>query len=347
MRQIDPHILEDRRNRILHAVIHEFIKTAKPVGSNILTEDYDFDLSPATIRNLMADLEEEGFLSHPHTSAGRLPTDKGYRAYVDSIMELQRLVLEEEDRVRKEYDSRIKELHGVLAQTTHVLSGLSHYGGFVMPQSGGQQILKRLELVPISDKRVLAIMVTSNGEVKHRMLEGSVSGQRLDQLSRILNDALAGMNLETAKSKIVQALLDSEQRDKDSYSIARSIGAQLLNMEEGVMMEGATNVLTLPEFRDYEPMACLLKINEEKGLLSQIIAEGVEGRDGVNVIIGSETSYKELKHLSVISSVYRDGDRPVGVLGIVGPKRMDYERMMTLVGAVSRIVSRIIERIED
>jgi heat-inducible transcriptional repressor len=347
MRQIDPHILEERKNRILHAVIHEFIKTAKPVGSNALTEDYDFDLSPATIRNLMADLEEDGYLTHPHTSAGRLPTDKGYRAYVDSIYELQRLVLEEEDRVRKEYDNRIKELHGVLSQTTHVLSGLSHYGGFVMPQSSGKHVLKRLELVPISDKRLLAIMVTSAGEVKHKMLDGALTGEKLEHLNRILNDALAGMNLETAKGKIVQAIEDAEQKDKESYSIARSIGAQLLDIEEAVMMEGATNVLTLPEFRDYEPMACLLKLNDEKGLLSQIISEGIKGRDGVNVVIGSETSCKELKHLSVISSIYRDGDRPVGVLGIIGPKRMDYERMMSLVGAVSRIVSRIIERIED
>jgi heat-inducible transcriptional repressor len=344
---IDPHIVEERKNRILHAVIHEFIKTAKPVGSNALTEDYDFDLSPATIRNLMADLEEEGYLTHPHTSAGRLPTDKGYRAYVDSIFELQKLVLEEEERVRKEYDNRIKELHGVLAQTTHVLSGLSHYGGFVMPQSTGTHILKRLELVPMSDKRLLAIMVTTAGEVRHRMIDGAVSGQRLDQLSRILNDALAGMSLENAKSKIVQAIEDAEQKDRESYSIARLIGAQLLDIEEGVMMEGATNVLTLPEFRDYEPMACLLKLNEEKGLLSHIISEGITGKDGVNVIIGSETSCKELKHLSVVSSIYRDGDRPVGVLGIIGPKRMDYERMMSLVGAVSKIVSRIIERIDD
>jgi heat-inducible transcriptional repressor len=347
MRQIDPHIVEDRKNRILHAVIHQFIKTAKPVGSNALIEDYGFGLSPATIRNLMADLEEDGYLTHPHTSAGRLPTDKGYRAYVDSILELQRLVLEEEERVRREYDNRIRELHDVLAQTTHVLSGLSHYGGFVLPQSPGAHILKRLELVQMSDKRLLAIMVTNTGEVKHRMMDGNLPADRLRHLSRILNDALCGMNMEDAKRKIIQAIDDAEQKDKESYSIARSIGAQLLDIEEGVMLDGATNVLTLPEFRDYEPMTSLLRLNEEKGLLSQIISEGIKGRDGVNVVIGSETTCKELKNLSVVSSIYRDGDRPVGVLGIIGPKRMDYERMMSLVGAVSRIVSRIIERIDD
>jgi heat-inducible transcriptional repressor len=228
-----------------------------------------------------------------------------------------------------------------------VLSGLSHYGGFVLPQSPGAHILKRLELVPMSDKRLLAIMVTNTGEVKHRMIDGNLSIDRLRHLSRILNDALCGMNMEDAKRKIIQAIDDAEQKDKESYSIARSIGAQLLDIEEGVMLDGATNVLTLPEFRDYEPMTSLLRLNEEKGLLSQIISEGIKGRDGVNVVIGSETTCKELKNLSVVSSIYRDGDRPVGVLGIIGPKRMDYERMMSLVGAVSRIVSRIIERIDD
>src|SRR3989339_675182 len=122
MRQIDPKIIEERKKQVLQAVIHHFIKTARPVGSNILTDDYKFDLSPATIRNLMAELEDEGYLTHPHTSAGRVPTDKGYRSYVDSLIELQKLVIDEEERVNHEYQGRIRELEDLLSKTSKALS---------------------------------------------------------------------------------------------------------------------------------------------------------------------------------------------------------------------------------
>ncbi|MBN1822905.1 MAG: heat-inducible transcription repressor HrcA [Endomicrobiales bacterium] len=344
MRQIDPKVVKDRKEKVLQAIIHHYVKTGRPVGSNILTEDYKFDLSPATLRSLMSELEEEGFLSHPHTSAGRIPTDKGYRQYVDSLLEFQKLLLHEEERARGEYDNKIKELDGFLLQTSHILSALSHYSGFVITPKAEKNKLQYLELVRLSESKILVVMVTQTGMVKNKIVDASVSRERLAEISRLLNRKLNGMTLEEARQNIIREIEESEREEKEMFSIARALSRSLFDLDEQIFMEGASNVLTLPEFHDYEPMRCLLKINEDRDMLVDILEKNIN-KEGVRVLIGSEAHCRELKDLSVVSSVYKDGDASVGVLGIIGPKRMEYPRMMALVGAVTKIVNRFFEKI--
>ncbi len=341
MRQIDPKILQERKDRVLHAVIHQFIKTAHPVGSSMLTEEYEFDLSPATIRNLMAELEEEGYLTHPHTSAGRIPTDKGYRSYVDSLIELQRLVVEEENRVRQEYDGRIRELQELLVKTSHILSGLSQYTGFVLTPRVERNQLQYIELIPFADKKILVILVTTTGMVKHRMVQASVSRERLNELNRYLNIRLKGLSFSEARQRVVEAIQETEREERAISQLAQNLCRDVFSIEEEVYLGGTSNVLTLPEFHDFEPMRSLLRLNEDSDLLREILDHGEE-EEGVRVIIGSETLRQEFKELSVVSSIYKDGEHPVGVLGIIGPKRMEYPRMMALVSAVSRMVNRLL-----
>ncbi|MHB9154665.1 MAG: heat-inducible transcriptional repressor HrcA [Endomicrobiales bacterium] len=344
MRQVDPKVLKERKNKILQAVIHHYIKTARPVASNVLTEDYHFDLSPATIRNLMAELEDDGFLTHPHTSAGRTPTDKGYRTYVDSLLELQRLVIGEEERVRQEYDYRIKELQDLLVQTSRVLSSLSQYSGFVLAPKLEKNRLQYLELISMGENKILVILVTHTGMVKHRIVEADIPRERVSELNLLLNRRLRGVALSEAKQRILEEIEESERQEHDLMSLARDLSDELFNLDEELYIEGTSNVLTLPEFQDLEPMRCLLRLNSEKDRLIHILDEGLD-RDGVRVVIGSEAACEDLKDLSLVSTVYKNGEVPVGVLGIIGPKRMEYPKMMALVSAVSRMMNKMLSRL--
>lgn len=344
MRQVDPQVLLERKNKVLQAVIHHFIKTGRPVASSILTDDYSFDLSPATIRNLMAELEEEGFLTHPHTSAGRIPTDKGYRNYVDSLIELQKLVVDEEDRIRKEYDNRIKELHELLIHTSKILSGLSQYSGFILTSKQERNQLQYLELINVSEGKILVIMVTQTGMVKHRLIEARIQQEKLNELNSLLNKKLRGLTIGEVKNRIENDIREFERQEKEILNLARILIHDVFDVEDEIYLDGTNNVLTLPEFHDYEPMRCLLRLKDEKDLLIQLLNENLD-QNGVNVIIGSESSCKELKDLSVISTVYKNKDEPVGLLGIIGPKRMEYERMMAIVSAVSNMVNKILSRL--
>lgn len=343
MRQIDPNVIEQRKKKILQALIHQYIKTGRPVGSSALTEDYNFDLSPATIRNLMAELETEGYLTHPHTSAGRIPTDRGYRSYVDSLIELQKLVIEEERRVRQEYDARIKEMEEVLVQTSRILSALSQYSGFVVTPKLERNLLQYIELVPLSEGKVLVIMVTHSGMVKHRIVEAAISRSRLIELSNMLNAKLRGLPLAEAKQRVMHELEEAQRNEIDLLTLARDLSDEIFSMDEEIYLGGTANVLALPEFQDFGPMRSLLRLNDDKDLLMHLLNDQLN-HEGVQVVIGSEASADEFRDLSVVSSVYCDGENPVGVLGIVGPKRMEYPKMMALVSAVSKIVNKILSK---
>jgi heat-inducible transcriptional repressor len=292
----------------------------------------------------MSELEEEGFLTHPHTSAGRIPTDKGYRSYVDSLVELQRDVLEEEDRVRKEYDNRIKELQELLVQTTQILSGLSSYGGFILAPKSEKNILQYLELIHLAEHKILVVMVTHTGMVKHRIIEARISRERLNELNRVLNSRLRGLSLSDARQCIVSEIEESERQEQEIRMLAQGLCNEIFCIDDEVYLTGATKVLDLPDFQEYGPMKSLLRLNDEKELLVDILNGNIL-QEGVQVLIGSEMSHSELKDLSVISTVYKNGDNPVGVLGIVGPKRMEYEKMMVLVSAVSKIVNKLLSRL--
>ena len=346
MRQIDPKVAEQRKHKVLQSVIHHYIKTGKPVGSSILTEGYDFDLSPASIRNLMAELEGEGYLSHPHTSAGRIPTDKGYRDYVNSLFEMQKLAIEEEERVRREYEERTRELQDLLSQTSKVLSALSTYTGFVLTPKLNRSTIKYIEMISLGENKILVIIVTDTGLVKHKTVETRISKAKLVELNVILNHKLRGMAVLSAKQKIIEAIEEAEREQLEVLRLAKALSSSIFSMEEELYMEGSSNILSLPEFHDYEPIRCLLKLNEDRNIFMRVLEEDMDiDKDGVKVLIGKEAECEELKELSVVSSVYKEGGKPVGILGIIGPKRMEYPRMMAVVSSVTKMVNKILSRI--
>lgn len=345
MRQISKSILQERKARVLYAVIHEYIKTGKPVGSNVLDKQYNFNLSPATLRNLMAELERDGFLTHPHTSAGRIPTDEGYKAYVNSLVELQRLAVEEEERIKKEYEKKTKEIETLLAQTSKILSGLSNYTGFITSPKANANEIRNIELVPVSKTQVLVVLLTKTGIVKHKMINLTIDSDDLYELKNFLNSKLRGLSLEEASIRILAEVEKYQSKQKSVINLARQISDVINSIGEDIYVDGASNVLSVPDFNDFESAKSLIKLNEDKDRLIELIGKDFN-KSKIEVKIGGQ-DLSELKDLSVITTSYSYGDKIVGVLGIIGPKRMDYDKMMALVNSVSNIVNGFLLKMGD
>ena len=343
MRQVALEVMKERKSKILSAVIHHYIKTAKPVGSNVLIKEYGIKLSPATVRNLMAELENEGFLMQPHTSAGRVPTDKGYRAYVDSLVQLQQFAIEEEERVKKEYVQKHREIETLLSETSRILSGLSRYTGFVLAPKVQYNEIKNIELVQMAPEQLLVVLLTHTGMVKHKKVEATLTSSELTRLRNFLNDKLRAVSLAEANSRISDEIREFRQNEESMYRIAEQIGALFFGIQDDIYIDGTSNAITMPDFNDFEPIRSLIKLNEDKEKLIEVISSDFH-TNGINVTIGSENIIEELKDLSMISTVYKDGEKAVGVLGIIGPKRMEYDRMMSLVKGVSKMLNEIFKK---
>ena len=345
MRQISESILQERKARVLYAVIHEYIKTGKPVGSSVLEQKYKFNLSPATLRNLMAELEKDGYLTHPHTSAGRLPTDAGYKAYVNSLVELQRLAVEVEERIKKEYEKKTKEIESLLSQTSKILSGLSNYTGFITAPKAKVNEIRNIELMQVSKSQVMVILLTKTGIVKHKMINLSVDSEELYELKKFLNNKLRGLTVEEASKRLIVEVEKYQDKQNDILQLAEQICGVIDSIQEDIYVDGTSNVLSVPDFTDFESARSLMKLNEDKDRLIEIIGKDLDEAT-VNVKIGGQ-DLTELKNLSVVKTSYSYGDKIVGVLGIIGPKRMDYDKMMALVNSVSNIVNGFLLKMGD
>lgn len=378
MRALNSNELDQRKRKVLQYVIHEYIRTGKPVGSQTIAVSSRLGLSSATIRNVLMELEKDEMITHPHTSAGRIPTDKGYRMYVDSIVELQRLAVQEQTRIHQEYESRMREIEDLMSQTSKMLSSLSHYTGFVMTPKLEKNIFSNIELIPVSPHRILVAMITTSGLAKHFIMNigMEISKERLKAISRIINESFQGSTLQEVKLNLMGKLQDLQEEYRDMMSLAREIGEEIRKVSVSeIYMDGTSNILSLPDFSNTDDLQNLFKIMEEKQILTHLLEDDCHLIDGesqkspkgrecfasskkdkkikennsglnikqrVHVRIGSENADKALRNLSVVSSTYQLSDRTVGVLGILGPKRMEYPKMIALVDYVSQMVNRLL-----
>ncbi|MFH1282680.1 MAG: heat-inducible transcriptional repressor HrcA [bacterium] len=364
MRSLDSDLLEQRKKKVLQMVIHQYISTAKPVGSKFIANSGGLDLSPATIRNVLSILEEEGYITHPHTSAGRVPTDKGYRYYVDSIIEIQRLARDEELRISRGYEKRTNELNNLMQQTTKILSSLSHYSGFVIAPSIKKDKFAHMELINTSNKRVLMVLVTESGRIKNKVIlvDNEISQSNLNKISNMLNQKLNGLDFSQIKEEVLRKIDELESEKKELISLARIVSQQAFDLDdEGFYLEGAGNILDQPEFENFDQLKSIFNLVEEKKLLGHILEEELaqdkvkdhiklssyRKKGNIKIVIGEENTYKELKGLSLISSIYQHNDNNVGILGIIGPRRMEYSKMIALVDYISSVVNKIIGRSVD
>jgi len=348
MRTLDPKTAEDRKRRLLQAVIYHFMKTGKPVGSQVIVDKYNFGMSSATVRNMLLDLEKEGYLIQPHTSAGRVPSDKGYRLYVDSLLEVQSLASGEEERIRKEYAARTKELEDVMISTSRMLSTLSSYTGMVLSPRLDKSLLRRLQLIPLSNSQILVVVISQTGFIRHKVIQlgRPISPERLGALSDLLNERLNGLPLSEVRTQILHHIEAAQQEQAEAFAVARELAREAFDLQSvqgDLYVNGQENIFSFPDLGDFGELSGLLKVVEQKNLLSAVLEKTMK-KEGLSVKIGAENTRPELRNVSLVSNTYKMGDHTIGVLGIMGPRRMEYGRMIALVEGVTKIVNQMLSK---
>ncbi|MDH4099382.1 MAG: heat-inducible transcriptional repressor HrcA [Nitrospirota bacterium] len=343
-------VLEERGRKVLEAVVSSYIKTGEPVGSRTITKKFGMGLSPATIRNIMADLEDLQLLTHPHTSAGRIPTDLGYRYYVDTLMEA-----EPQDKLEREIGERLKrhdaDIKNLLTETSKMLSSLTHYAGLVMAAKIPETLIRRVQFIRLNEKRVLVILVTANGMIQNKFIdvERDLSQSDLDQLASRLNGQLEEMNLGELRKRLVEEMQGTR---KDYASMLEKVFSQdndrpVAERGDSLFLGGLSEMMAYPEYaNNIEKLKTLYHAFEEKYHLIKLLDSSLEA-GGVQIFIGTENPYFEMQDCSVVTASYGSHGRIVGALGVIGPTRMDYNRVIPVVNCTAKLLSRVMERSES
>ncbi len=340
---------DDRKGEILATIVKDHIATGQPVGSFALARQSRESLSSATIRNICAELEDEGYLTHPHTSAGRLPTDKGYRFYVDNFIVPTKLSRSEaariNDRLLDEESLASPEL--LMERTSRLLSQLSDNVGIVVSPSSAKDILQHIEFVRLPDARILVITVSSAGRVQDRVIRVDVefTQDELNSTSRYLVENFRGWRLTEIRDELLLRM--SEEKALYDQFLRNAVLLCSQSLQEGdqpdVFIEGASNIIAKPDFADTERMRALFKMFEQKSRMVKILNECIESArlEAVVVRIGSENRLADLRNCTVIASpcVY-PGGAVAGSIGVVGPTRLEYDRLIAIVDYVARLFER-------
>ena len=335
----------DRKYRILQAIIDDYILTALPVGSRTISRKYEQKLSSATIRNEMSDLEELGYLDSPHTSAGRIPSYKAYRLYVDQMLTPAALTAEEKAFIGQCFDRRAHQVEELSMRIAKALSSMTHYTTAVMTSSPrSEQELSHLQLVPVSDRRALLILVTRSGSVRQSVLSlrSSIEPDELYTVSRVLSQWLSGARLSELPARlaelagrgsggvdaVVQAM--SEQQPEETASDVSTL-----------VVGGRSNLLNFPEYSDVDKARSLLSVLETREKVVSLLSN--RGEMEISVRIGPETGMEETKDCSIVSASYRMSDGRVNTIGLIGPTRMQYGRVLAVLGQVGRSLTELLD----
>lgn len=337
--------LTDRSKRILEAIIEDYISTAEPVGSRTVIEKHGLSLSPATVRNVMADLEEMGFLASPHTSAGRIPTEKAYRFYVDTLLEVRRISREEREQIRSRCSLTGRDIGAVLKDTSRMLSSVSHYMGIVAAPRFAANVFRHIEFIKLGGRRILAILVSQNGTVQNKLVEADeeLAGADLVQMANYLNELLQGLTLGQVKQRLLAEMRNEKTMYDALLAKALRLSQQTLG-EHGseVFIEGQANIMEQPEFADVTRMKEIFRAFEEKNQLVSLLDRCLAAQ-GINIFIGAEAHLNQMTGMSLITSTYMTGKNTLGVLGVIGPTRMGYAKVIPIVDYTARLVSKLLE----
>jgi heat-inducible transcriptional repressor len=324
-------MLTERQKLILTAIIDDYIRSAEPVGSRSISKRGDIGYSPATIRNEMSDLEELGFLEQPHTSAGRVPSHKGYRYYVDHLLRPGTVSQQEQQLMKMFFEARILEMEQAVQQAASILSSLTNYTAIVLGPETYRTTLQSLQLVPLNQHSAVAIIVTNTGHVENRTVtipEGVQIGE-IEKFVNLLNAKLRGVPLYRLRSKMHTELNAELSRYVAGYEELLAVVDSVLQNDEGdrLYLGGATNMLIQPEFKDVDKVKTLFDLLEETQTLVQLFSVAPVG---IEVKIGGENSLEAFNNCSVITASYSLDGEAVGTIGILGPTRMDYKKVIAL-----------------
>ncbi|HUY19862.1 MAG TPA: heat-inducible transcriptional repressor HrcA [Candidatus Binataceae bacterium] len=344
----EKHELSPRREALLIAMVDEFITTAEPVGSGQIASHYSLGVRAAMVRNLMAELEELGYLHQPHHSAGRVPTDKAFRHYVDRAMSQRRIGFEDRAQIELHYSGQSgnTDIAAVMRETSRLLAVLSGQAALVMAPRLEAISLERVSFVRLRERGVMAIFVATAGAVHNQLVETErdYAQSELDRMAGYLNDSLHGRTLLEARSWIESRLKEDRARYDRFVREALVLGGAVAARLEGAALyvEGSVQALEQPEFMDRNKLRELLRALEDKTALLDLLERSLK-ESGPTVSIGTENLDSHLAGFSVVSSPYQSGSTPLGSLAVVGPVRMDYQRMIALVDYTARALSRVLE----
>ena len=330
-------VIDDRKIKILEAIINDYIKTGEPVGSRTIAKNHDLGVGSATIRNEMSDLEEMGYLEQPHTSEGRIPSSKGYRLYVDSMMD-KPILSKEEDLKIKEYvlNSAMLEVNKIVKNASTLLSELTHLTCIVKTPSMSMSTLKSIQIVRMDDQNLLAVIVTDGGLIKNQIIRvnESPSVEVLSGINKILNQRLVHLSIEEINLEVINNLkLDLHGYDEVFNAMLPALYQCLKEDDTSrVFMEGTTNIFNYPEYNDIEKAKQILSLLHNK----DCVVELIEPESDITIKIGDENYIPEAKECSVISAEYSLGDSAKGTIGLIGPRRINYSKVVAIMAQVMK-----------
>ncbi len=337
-------ILNEREKTILKNIIHSFIHTATPVGSRFISKNKEIGLSPATVRNVMSDLEELGYINHPHTSAGRIPTDKGYRFYVDALMEVEQLSQQEQSVIQKQLTIEA-EREELLRVASKILGTISHQLGIVLAPKITTGIFEKLELVQISSTHIMVILSIRSGVVKTIMMEvhAEIPRTKLEDVSRMLNERLAGLPLKKIRETFSARVKDVHNEETGLIRLFIESVDKLFDetrTREKVHIGGTSEIITQPEFETMENFRGVIELLDNEEIIVHVLekSELKNSTQPITVTIGKENNDEKFQQYSIVTSTYNVGDIS-GTIGILGTKRMNYSKMIPLVDYVAKTIS--------
>lgn len=336
--------LTDRQKEVLKYIVQTFILTATPVGSRFLSKRADLGLSPASIRNVMADLEEQGYLTHPHVSAGRIPTDKAYRSYVNGLMELCKIPESEQKNIYNNLKN-ISDTEELLEETAKFLGKISKQLSIVSTPHLQTGILKRIEIVQVTTSKILIILTVESGLVKTITMEfaSQIPLNKMEEINRFLNERLYGLSLKEIRETFYNRIKEIE--DEETGLIRLFIGNtdkvfSDFSNKDRLHISGTQNILEQPEFESPEQVRSVIELIDNEDIIIHVLDKYEEKMDpnSITILIGSENDIEKLQNYSLIISSYKIGETR-GTIGVIGPKRMEYNRLIPLVSCVAEVIS--------
>ncbi|MGD8571718.1 MAG: heat-inducible transcriptional repressor HrcA [Gammaproteobacteria bacterium] len=339
-------VLNERAQHLLKTLVQYYIREGQPVGSTTLLRESQLELSSATVRNVIADLERLGLVRSPHTSAGRIPTVEGYRMFIDNLLTVKPIDATEVDLIKVQLDTDA-DTKILVKSASDMLSSLTRMAGVVMLPDRQQAQIRHIEFLPLSDSRVLAIMVLDQGEVQNRILhsERNYSQQELLHISNCLNAELVGKDITDVRDSLVKQMKDAkESMDRIMFN-AIEMAQQVFKddaPQHDFVLAGETNLLKYEDMADITRLRQLFDAFDEKRGILQLMDQSLKA-PGVQIFIGEESGYEALDDCSVVTATYSDGDKVLGALGVIGPTRMAYDRIIPIVDVTAKILGAVMK----
>lgn len=333
-----------RAKKILHAVVSEYLATGEAVGSQTVTRRYGLDVSAATVRNVMGDLEGMGLLKHTHTSGGRIPTDRGLRYYVDTLLRVRSLAAGEQEEIRERLTG-VGERPELMQRTTRVLRELSHLAVVVQTPRPKSDVIEHIEFVRLREGQLLAVIATTTGHIQNKLvpIDFQIPPDELERIHNYLNGLVGGMTLEKLRTRLTAEIeSDRAQHDQLASRALKLAAAALPEGQSQVLIDGQSNLLS--DATDLDRAKVLLRTLEEKDMLVKLL-ERTLSAPGICVFIGAEANLADLTDISVVTASYGSDDHPLGTIGVIGPSRMNYSRLISLVDFTAEMITESLDKV--